>query len=104
MVRESSIAEADTTDIEASKRVRGQTKKARLINMLSRKGGGTISTVSATLGWQPHTTRAAITGLRKAGHQIATAKPADGGLGMVYWIVPKSDDLAASSSGSRAAE
>jgi hypothetical protein len=54
--------------------------------MLKRDGGTTITAISSALGWQPHTTRAAITGLRKAGHKVETAKPADGGSGLIYRI------------------
>lgn len=42
-------------------------KKARLIGMLHQPDGSTIAEISAALGWRAHTTRAAITGLRKAG-------------------------------------
>jgi len=104
MTRVSSNIEADTIGIQASKPLRGQTKKVRLIKMLSRQGGGKISVFSEALGWQHHTTRAAITRLRKEGHQIETAPPADGELGMVYRIVPKSDDFLASSNGLGATE
>ena len=31
--------------------------------------------ISAKLGWLPHTTRAAITGLKKAGYEVTTEKP-----------------------------
>ncbi|WP_170608849.1 DUF3489 domain-containing protein [Ruegeria arenilitoris] len=44
-----------------------KTKKARLIQMLSRKAGADVATISEKLDWQMHTTRAALTGLRKAG-------------------------------------
>ena len=54
------------------------TKKAQLIKMLSAKAGADIATIIAKLGWQAHTTRAAITGLRKAGYEI-TVEKAEGG-------------------------
>ena len=50
------------------------TKKAQLIKMLSIKTGAEIATISGKLGWQTHTTRAAITGLRKAGYEITVEK------------------------------
>lgn len=68
---------------------RPESKKARLIGMLRQPDGSTISAISAALGWQAHTTRAAITGLRKAGHVVETAKPADGGAGLTYRVVSK---------------
>lgn len=54
------------------------TKKTRLIALLSRKNGADVPSLSKTLGWLPHTTRAALTGLRKAGYQIAAVKAGNG--------------------------
>ncbi|PQV57903.1 uncharacterized protein DUF3489 [Defluviimonas denitrificans] len=70
---------------------RAESKKTRLIKMLHKDDGSTITTISAALGWQPHTTRAAITGLRKTGHKVETAKPADGSSGLIYRIPLKPD-------------
>ena len=50
------------------------TKKAQLIRMLSSKTGTGVVAVGKKLGWQNHTTRAALTGLRKAGYMIATER------------------------------
>ena len=58
---------------------RPETKRERLIKLLSRKGGAEVTAISETLGWLPHTTRAALTGLRKAGFAIEAEKPAGGG-------------------------
>lgn len=57
------------------------TKKARLIGLLGTKAGVTIAEISEELGWQQHTTRAALTGLRKAGFDVYTSKPSGGGAG-----------------------
>lgn len=46
------------------------TKQAKLVSMLSRKSGATLAKASETLGWQRHTTRATMTGLRKRGYVI----------------------------------
>ncbi|QFT93921.1 hypothetical protein FIU86_13810 [Roseovarius sp. THAF9] len=54
------------------------TKKAQLIVMLQTKTGSDIAAISKKMGWQTHTTRAALTGLRKAGYQIAATKSDDG--------------------------
>jgi hypothetical protein len=62
------------------------TKKVRLIALLSTEAGADVPFLSATLGWQPHTTRAALTVLRKAGHRIETAQSPQGG-GRLYRIV-----------------
>ena len=82
---------SDTTDVscgtfKTEAPARTESKKDRLIGMLSRDGGSTIAEISAALGWQPHTTRAAITGLRKTGHKVETAKPADSSSGLIYRI------------------
>lgn len=45
-------------------------KQALLINLLAREGGATIDELTTATGWLPHTTRAAITGLRKMGHHV----------------------------------
>ena len=50
-------------------------KKAQLIQLLARKTGADVATISNKLGWQSHTTRAALTGLRKAGFEISAEKP-----------------------------
>lgn len=68
---------------------RPESKKARLIGMLRQPGGGTIAALSVALCWQAHTTRAAITGLRKAGYVVETARPADGGIGLIYCVASK---------------
>ena len=39
------------------------TKKAKLISFLRKNGGADIASLSKKLGWQAHSTRAAMTGL-----------------------------------------
>ncbi|MEM0937955.1 MAG: DUF3489 domain-containing protein [Pseudomonadota bacterium] len=51
-----------------------QTKKNQLIDLLSEGSGTDAATLGKKLGWQPHTTRAAITGLRKLGMAVLTEK------------------------------
>ncbi len=46
------------------------TKQARLVDLLTAHGGATISVLTAALGWQAHSVRAAITGLRKRGYPV----------------------------------
>ena len=45
-------------------------KIAQVIAMLERAGGATLTELVEMTGWLPHTTRAALTGLRKKGHVI----------------------------------
>jgi hypothetical protein len=70
------------------------TKKAQLVRLLSGKTGADAISLGAKLGWQVHTTRAAITGLRKAGYEIAADKP-DPAKPTRYRIVaePKTDEV-----------
>jgi predicted ArsR family transcriptional regulator len=58
---------------------RAGTKKDRLVSLLSKKAGADVAALSAALGWQAHTTRAALTRLRQAGFPLEAAKPAGGG-------------------------
>ena len=46
------------------------TKQSMLICLLKQEGGASIAVIVEATGWQPHTTRAALTGLRKKGHAI----------------------------------
>jgi predicted transcriptional regulator len=55
------------------------TKKDQLIKLLGSKSGADIKSLSEKLGWQQHTTRAAMSGLRKAGYEVAGEKAAKGG-------------------------
>lgn len=46
------------------------TKIAQLLRLLQREEGASLAELIAATGWLPHTTRAALTGLRKKGHVI----------------------------------
>ena len=62
-----------------------KTKRAQLIRLLKAKAGADVAEISKMLGWQRHTTRAALTGLRKAGFTIERSAK-NGGGGSVYRI------------------
>jgi len=47
-----------------------QTKRALLLELIGRAGGATLEELTSATGWLPHTVRAAITGLRKRGHDV----------------------------------
>lgn len=49
---------------------RSGTKLAQVTKLLQRDGGATIDELIATTGWLAHTTRAALTGLRKRGYAV----------------------------------
>jgi len=54
------------------------TKQAVLIALLSNEGGASVPALAETLAWQKHTVRAALTGLRQKGHDLARTKDANG--------------------------
>jgi uncharacterized protein DUF3489 len=49
---------------------RSGSKQARIVKMLARKSGATLEALVEVTGWLPHTTRAALTGLRKRGYEV----------------------------------
>ena len=49
-------------------------KSSLVLQMLQRSEGATIAQLVAATGWLPHTTRAALTGLKKKGHEITSEK------------------------------
>ncbi len=54
------------------------TKKSTLLKLISRPKGATIDTLVKAIGWQPHSIRAALTGLRKDGHEIERSNDGKG--------------------------
>ena len=46
------------------------TKQAAILNLLRRAKGASIADLTSAIGWQAHSVRAALTGLRKRGHDI----------------------------------
>ena len=54
------------------------TKTSTILKLLCRSSGASIDQLQKVTGWQPHSIRAALTGLRKKGHDIERAKNAKG--------------------------
>ena len=77
---------------------RGGTKIAQVIELLQRSDGATLVELVAATGWLPHTTRAALTGLRKRGYAVGIDR-ADKARGSVYRIAQteRSEDSVVSS-------
>lgn len=67
-------------------------KQALLVEMLAETSGATLDALIDATGWLPHTTRAALTGLRKRGFSIERKR--EGGAS-VYRIVGGSASAAA---------
>ena len=56
---------------------RPERKIAKVTRLLERAEGASLDEMVAATGWLPHTTRAALTGLKKKGHAIAKTKVDD---------------------------
>ncbi len=56
---------------------RSGSKIAAVVALLEREEGATLDEIVEATGWLAHTTRAALTGLRKKGHTIVKAKLGD---------------------------
>jgi hypothetical protein len=54
-----------------------ESKIGKVIALLQRAEGATLAEMVAATGWLPHTTRAALTGLKKKGHTIEKSKRED---------------------------
>jgi hypothetical protein len=64
------------------------TKTAGVIAMLSLESGATVDQLAAAMGWLPHTTRAALTGLRKRGYLIERLRRDEGKAASYRLTVP----------------
>jgi Protein of unknown function (DUF3489) len=75
-------ANAPALELDAASKgrpaVRPGTKQALLLELLHRPEGATIAEIQQATGWQPHTARAAITGLKKKNFAVTSAPRQDG--------------------------
>lgn len=60
---------------EAGKR---PNKTDRVLGLLRHPEGASIAALQEITGWQPHSIRASLTGLRKRGHAITRDKTGEG--------------------------
>lgn len=51
-----------------------RTKLQAMIAMLAREQGATVSEIAMATGWQPHTTRAAMSGLKRKGYRLGKTR------------------------------
>jgi Protein of unknown function (DUF3489) len=79
---------------------RGGTKLAQIVELLQQDRGASIAELIVVTGWLPHTTRAALTGLRKRGFVTAIDR-SDKERGSIYRVErrPTAEDSAAAHSG-----
>ena len=64
------ISDLTTSELGQSGAPRTGSKQALLVSMLASVDGASIEELVAATGWLAHTTRAALTGLRKRGYRI----------------------------------
>jgi len=81
----SQASDPGTTGRRAKRTPRAGSKLAWVIDLLQRSDGATISDLIEATGWLPHTTRAAVTGLRKRGYAVVRERTERGD--SVYRIV-----------------
>ena len=72
--KEAAASAASSTKYSAP---RPDSKIAKVIALLERDEGATLEEMTKATGWQPHSARAALTGLKKKGHSIAKSKRDD---------------------------
>lgn len=72
---------------------RAGSKQALILSMLQKRGGASIADLVSATGWLPHTTRAALTGLRKRGYGLERSRSEEG-KPSVYRVVPQSAQVA----------
>ena len=65
---------ASETPVQSTEPVKRQSKQDLVITMLNSSDGALLSDLVIATGWQPHTVRAALTGLKTKGHTIIATK------------------------------
>lgn len=70
-----------------------QTKTAKVQAMLRRPSGATLEALCKATGWQPHSARAVLSGLRKAGFTIERQAGAGKNSASVYRIAAVSETV-----------
>ena len=76
--------EPGSITVDKQHKARAATKIARVIARLTAADGATVPDLAAMTGWLPHTTRAALTGLRRRGFTLVREPDTDGP--SVYYI------------------
>jgi hypothetical protein len=68
-----------TTESTSSVRPKPGSKLGFVLALLEKPQGASLAKLVELTGWLPHTTRAALTGLRKRGFSVVSEKSAGGG-------------------------
>ena len=77
----------------AARAPRAGSKLGSVLDMLSAEAGATIGELIAATGWLEHSTRAALTGLRRRGYELSLTRGERDGAS-VYRIAPRSGEAA----------
>ena len=70
-----------------------ETKTKILRRLLFRKAGADLTTLQSATGWQPHSVRAGLSGLRKAGYTVDRTDAAKLGGTAIYRITSGPEDI-----------
>lgn len=68
-------------------------KTTRVLAMLANPRGASLDALCKATGWQPHSARASLSGLRKAGHTIER-RPGDGKKGGSIYRITSAPEAA----------
>ncbi len=79
------VTSGDAGQSMPPKQAKSGSKKLLIVGLLQRDTGATMDELIAATGWLPHTTRAALSGLRKGGLAVELAK-GQGGAASAYRI------------------
>ena len=66
--------DAEATPPTDSAAQKAPSKISQVLDLLRRKQGALLTDIVEVTGWQPHTARAALTGLKKKGHNIESRR------------------------------
>lgn len=75
-----------------SKKTKGATKTASVRRLLARTGGATLQEMMTETGWQSHSCRAFLTGVRKSGCDVIKLERTDGS---TAWRIAEQTEAAA---------
>ena len=67
-----------STARKSGSKAKSQTKAGAILSQLRRPSGASIAQLRKATGWQAHSIRATLTGLRKQGHDVRRGKNAKG--------------------------
>jgi len=69
--------EANVADVAETSDPAPARKIDTVVALLRRQEGATLEELTSATGWQPHSARAVLTGLRKKGHALEKSKRDD---------------------------